>query len=105
MNKTLFFTCAMLLATGLDVPILSKSPLPEATLTGPELAQNLPSNSPSSNNQFTLLEAGSEPRQELRFTPKIPSQETGRMTMNTKINLSFSGQTIPQMVRELEELK
>jgi len=51
----------------------------------------------ASSPQITLLNPGNEPKQELRFTPKVASKTISKMTMNTATTTLVDGQTMPQV--------
>jgi hypothetical protein len=47
--------------------------------------------------QVELLEAGNEPRQELRFQPQANAKQTATMTMNMDMQMSVGGQSAPKV--------
>jgi Family of unknown function (DUF6263) len=47
--------------------------------------------------QVELLEAGNEPRQELRFRPQAKAKQTATMTMNVNMEMSIAGQSAPKV--------
>jgi hypothetical protein len=68
--------------------------------------QAVPANSPSAAPQtvtntnpskIDLLDAGAEPRRELRFRPAVNSQQTMTMTMGMSMDMSMGEMTMPKM--------
>jgi Family of unknown function (DUF6263) len=69
-------------------PVTAQAPTKTETVaeTAAETAAEAP---------ITLLSAGAEPRQELRFTPAANLTQTTQMTMKMDMVMSMAGQTIP----------
>ena len=63
------------------------------------------STSTSANLPLELLDAGAEPRQELRFTPTVNSQQTVTLTMDMDVTMSIGGQTPPTVDTPAVEMK
>ncbi|NEP60728.1 MAG: hypothetical protein F6K31_27660 [Symploca sp. SIO2G7] len=61
--------------------------------------------STSTSVSLELLEVGAEPRQELRFTPAVNSQQTLTMTMDVDVNMSIGGQVPPTVDTPAIEMK
>ncbi len=68
--------------------------------------QAIPANSPSaapqtvvntSSSKINLLDAGAEPRRELRFRPAVNSKQTMTMTMGMSMDMSMGEMTMPKM--------
>ncbi len=68
--------------------------------------QAVPANSPSAapqtvantnTSKIDLLDAGVEPRRELRFRPAVNSKQTMTMTMGMSMDMSMGEMTIPKM--------
>ena len=53
---------------------------------------------PAVKPQVELLNAGNEPRQELRFQPQVNAKQTATMTMNMDMEASMAGQSSPTVM-------
>lgn len=90
MKKLLLFSsiCCLVTASGLTV-----------NAEPPSLVQQQPKTqiaAATAKPQVELLEAGDEPRQELRFRPQVNAKQTATMTMNMDIEMSVAGRAIPK---------
>ncbi len=63
--------------------------------TGETPAAKVAADAAAGKPMLTLLEAGAEPRQQLRFAPKAGTQEPSTMTMGMDMEMNLQGQTIP----------
>ncbi|NEQ71430.1 MAG: hypothetical protein F6K21_39315 [Symploca sp. SIO2D2] len=63
------------------------------------------STSTSVNASLELLDPGIEPRQEMRFTPAVNSQQTLTMTMDVDVSMSIGGQSPPTVDTPAIEMK
>ncbi len=61
---------------------------------GESISENSP---PTVQPKVELLNAGTEPRQELRFKPMVNAQQTATMTMNMDMSSSIAGQPLPSV--------
>lgn len=74
--------------------------LPMQAETVNEIDQSAPENvsdTLSLQQQFSLLNAGIEPRQPLRFAPQAHEMQTTTMTLQTKVSMVAGGQVLPSM--------
>lgn len=71
-----------------------------ASAKSPLVVKQLANNSTTSRTvqpQVELLNAGTAPRQQLRFKPVVKAEQTATMTMNIDMAMSVSGQPMPQV--------
>lgn len=91
MKKIFFLSSCCLLLTG-GAPKFAIAPVNAAKPV--IVAQN---NSTPTPTQLALLSPGAEPKQELRFKPKVNIKQTLTMTMNMDMAMSFAGQAMPKV--------
>jgi hypothetical protein len=96
MKKALLISscCVLLAGGGLELP-----PVPVNAATSFVLAQtdNANPTPPTASTQLELLNPGTEPRQELRFQPKVNTKQTTTITTNMDVVSSVSGQPMPSI--------
>lgn len=98
MKKSLFVGCLVLLIAGCT----GKSPSSPASSDNSsskttQLSKESVKNPTAANNQIELVNAGAEPRQQLRFAPPANTKQTVQMTMKMDAAMSVGGQTQPTM--------
>src|SRR3712207_4865677 len=96
MKKTLFLSslCFLLAGGGLKP---ATAPLSAETPSGVrQLVSDSTPISPAGQTQVELLNAGTEPKQELRFKPKVNAKQTATLGLNMEVASSFSSQAIPK---------
>jgi|SRR4028118_838977 hypothetical protein len=96
MKKILFVSSICLFLTGGGLKL---APAPVSATTPLKVAQNndLSQTAPAVPNRLELLTTGAEPRQELRFKPRVNAKQTMTMTMNMDITGSLAGQAMPKV--------
>ena len=98
MKKSLFVGCLVLLIAGCT----GKSPSSPASSDNSsskttQLSKESVKNPTVADNQIELVNAGAEPRQQLRFAPPANTKQTVQMTMKMDAAMSVGGQTQPTM--------
>lgn len=96
MKKKLLVSCVCVLITAWGLKSTSTSVSAET----PSTVKQLPSDtktSPAVQPQVELLNAGAEPRQELRFKPTVNAKQTTTMNMDIDMAMSISGQSSPNI--------
>ncbi len=100
MKKSLFVGCLVLLIAGCS----QKSPSTPSTPTSAEssspstrLSQESPNTLSAVQSNVELLNAGTEPKQQLRFTPQTNTKQTIQMSMDMNMAMSVGGQTQPTL--------
>jgi hypothetical protein len=86
--------CLFLVGGGLKVtsePVEAETPFAIAQ------TNNFPQTPPALQTQVELLDAGIEPRQELRFTPTVNTKQTVTVRSNMDVTNSISGQPMPKV--------
>lgn len=96
MKKILFVSSICLFLTGGGLKL---TPAPVSASTPLRVAQNngLTQTTPAAPNRLELLTTGAEPRQELRFKPRVNTKQTMTMTMNMDATASLAGQPMPKV--------
>ncbi|MDV2993925.1 MAG: hypothetical protein N4J56_003579 [Chroococcidiopsis sp. SAG 2025] len=91
MKKLLLYSsiCCLVTASGLTVNAETPSLVKQQAKT--QIA------SATAQSQVELLEAGNEPRQELRFRPQVNAKQTATMTLQMDTDVSMAGQTMPKV--------
>jgi hypothetical protein len=91
MKKLLLYSsiCCLVTASGLTVNAETPSLVKQQAKTQIAAATAQP--------QVELLEAGNEPRQELRFRPQVNAKQTSTMTFQMDTDVSMAGQTMPKV--------
>jgi hypothetical protein len=91
MKKLLLYSsiCCLVTAAGLTVNAETPSLVKQQAKT--QIA------SATAQPQVELLEAGNEPRQELRFRPQANAKQTSTMTLQMDTDVSMAGQTMPKV--------
>ncbi len=100
MKKTMFVSSLVyLLAAGFTpspAPLQAQSPQQNLFwAVSPVTAQVPASPETVPETPVTLIDAGVEPRQELRFTPAVNLAQTTQLTMKMNMVMSMGGQTLP----------
>ncbi|MBE9126599.1 MULTISPECIES: hypothetical protein [unclassified Coleofasciculus] len=100
MKKPLFLSSLVFLLAGLGT---TPPPTPAST-QAPLVVSQVPPDSTESaapvepaQTTIELLTAGEQPRQQLRFTPGVNTQQTTVMTMNMDMRGTIDGQVMPTM--------
>ncbi|MCA1991270.1 MAG: hypothetical protein LDL41_04370 [Coleofasciculus sp. S288] len=96
MKKLLLVSSVCLFLTGgglkpIPAVVKAETPLSVAQLN------NSSQTPPAMQTQVELLDAGIEPRQELRFTPVANSKQTATMRTSMDVTSTISGQPMPQI--------
>jgi len=90
MKKLLYSSmCCLVTASGLTVNAEIPSAVKQQAKTQIVAATAKP--------QVELLEAGDEPRQELRFRPQVNAKQKATMTLQMDTDVSMAGQTMPKV--------
>jgi hypothetical protein len=102
MKKTMLVGSLISLLAGGLVPspssLHAQSPQPSPSpAVSPVTAQTPTNAETAAQTPITLLSAGAEPRQELRFTPAANLAQTTQLTMQMDMVMSMAGQTIPSL--------
>ena len=99
MKKPLFLGCLVLLIAGCAGKTPSSAVSSENSSKTAQLSQDKETakNPTAAQNQIELVNAGGEPRQQLRFTPAANTKQTVKMTMKIDAAMSVGGQTQPTM--------
>ncbi|NET57733.1 MAG: hypothetical protein F6K47_16705 [Symploca sp. SIO2E6] len=103
MKKLLFIGSVVFLIAGFGAR--SESTYVSANKPSAVIQLSQESTSTSANIPLELLDAGVEPRQELRFTPAVNSQQTLTMTMDVNVAISINGRTPPTVDTPAVEMK
>lgn len=96
MKKALFVGCLVFLIAGCGEKPRSTAVNPESPSETAQLSKESAESAPSSSdaqNQIELLNAGAEPRQQLRFTPPANAKQTAQLTMAMDMEMTVGGQT------------
>ncbi|MBW4623292.1 MAG: hypothetical protein KME17_28530 [Cyanosarcina radialis HA8281-LM2] len=101
MKKKLFVSSVLLLAVGWGVKPLTTSAIARPPIVLAQSEGNRPANNstptapaapnPPIQTQVELLDPGVEPRQELRFQPRVNDRETAVMILNMEMGMSLGG--------------
>jgi hypothetical protein len=96
MKKILFVSSVCLFLAGGE---LKPAPVPVSAAMHSVVAQNDNSTqaSPTAPTQVQLLNPGSEPRQELRFKPRVNAKQTMTITTNMDVATSIASQPVPKI--------
>lgn len=94
MKKSLFVGCLVLLMAGCGKekpPTASVSP--DNSSNSAQLSKETAKTPSAAQSNVELLNAGTEPKQQLRFTPPANTKQTVQMTMKMDMAMSVAGQT------------
>jgi hypothetical protein len=96
MKKALLISscCALLAGSGLEFQTVPVSAATPVLLTQTNNTSTTP---PKASTQVELLAPGAEPRQELRFQPKVNTKQITTITTNMDAVGSLSGQPMPSI--------
>lgn len=97
MKKSLFVGCLVLLMAGCSQKSPSTPTSAESPSTSPQLSQESPNTLSAAQSNVELLNAGTEPKQQLRFTPGANTKQTLQMAMHRDMAMSVGGQTQPTL--------
>jgi hypothetical protein len=97
MKKSLFVGCLVLLIAGCTGKSPSSPASSDKSSNTTQLSKESVKNPTAANNQIELVNAGAEPRQQLRFAPPANTKQTVQMTMKMDAAMSVGGQTQPTM--------
>ncbi|NES24839.1 MAG: hypothetical protein F6K41_39510, partial [Symploca sp. SIO3E6] len=103
MKKLLFVSSLVFFIAGFEAKSESTYINTDQPLEVTQLTKE--STSTSTSVSLELLELGAEPRQEMRFTPTVNSQQTLTMTMDVDVNMSIGGQSPPTVDTPAIEMK
>ncbi len=95
MKKALFVGCLVFLIAGCGEKPRSTSASTESPSGGGQLSKESAKTPSTANNKVELISAGSEPKQQLRFSPSANAKQTLQMTMNMNMEMTVAGQTQP----------
>jgi hypothetical protein len=95
MKKALFVGCLVFLIAGCGEKPRSTSVSAESPSGGGQLSKESAKTPSAANNKVELINAGSEPKQQLRFAPSANAKQTLQMTMNMNMEMTVAGQTQP----------
>lgn len=93
MKRSLFVGCLVLLVAGCGQKLSSKSANADSSSQAAPLSQESAKSASAAQNKVELLEAGTEPKQQLRFAPPANAKQTVQMTMKMDMAMSVAGQT------------
>ena len=82
MKKTLFFSSLCFLIVGWELKLPPTSVIAETPSVVKQISKDSTKTSPVVQPQVELLNAGTEPKQELRFNPMVNEKQTAIRTMN-----------------------
>jgi hypothetical protein len=98
MKKSLFVGCLLLLMTGCGTEKpASKAVSADTQSQTSQLSKESTKTSSAAQNKIELVNAGTEPKQQLRFAPPANTKQTVQMTMKMDMAMSVGGQTQPTM--------
>jgi hypothetical protein len=92
MKKALFIGCLVFLVVGCGEKPRATSTSTQSPSKTTQLAKGSTETSSVGQNQIKLVNAGAEPRQQLRFAPPANTKQTLQMTMNMNMAMSVEGQ-------------
>jgi hypothetical protein len=92
MKRVVFVSFLVLLAAGCTKNPTSTSVNPDSSSKVAQLSKES-AKTASAQNRVELLNAGTEPKQQLRFTPAANAKQKLQMTMNMDMAMSVAGQT------------
>lgn len=92
MKRVVFVSCLVLLAAGCTKNPSSTSVNPDSSSKVAQLSKES-AKTTSAQNRVELLNAGTEPKQQLRFAPAANAKQKLQMTMNMEMAMSVAGQT------------
>jgi hypothetical protein len=95
MQKSLFVGCLVLLIAGCAQKPPSTPTSAESPSKSVQLSQESPKTPAAAQSNVELINAGTEPKQQLRFTPGANTKQTLQMTMDMDMAMSVGGQTQP----------
>lgn len=95
MQKSLFVGCLVLLIAGCAQKPPSTPTSAESPSKSVQLSQESPNTPAAAQSNVELINAGTEPKQQLRFTPGANTKQTLQMTMDMDMAMSVGGQTQP----------
>ena len=95
MQKSLFVGCLVLLIAGCAQKPPSTPTSAESPSKSAQLSQESPKTPAAAQSNVELINAGTEPKQQLRFTPGANTKQTLQMTMDMDMAMSVGGQTQP----------
>ena len=95
MKKTLFISSLLFLIAGWGVKPLSTIANAQTLLVSEQPATNSTQTPRAVQPQVELLNAGSQPRQQLRLTPTVNAKETATMTLNMNLGMSIANNPMP----------
>lgn len=96
MKKTLFVSSLCFLLAGGGFKPAAAPVNAEAPSGVKQLVSDSTPTSPTVQSQVELLNAGSEPKQELRFKPQVNAKQTVTLTMNMDMATSVEGRSMPK---------
>lgn len=96
MKKTLFVSSLCFLLAGGGFKPAAAPVSAEAPSGVKQLVSDSTPTSPTVQSQVELLNAGTEPKQELRFKPKVNAKQTVTLTMNMDVATSVEGRSMPK---------
>lgn len=97
MKNTLFVGSLLFLIAGWGAKPVSTTVNAQTLLVSEQPANNSTPTSATVKPQVELLNAGTQPRQELRLKPKVNAKETATMTMNMDMAMSIAGNPAPKV--------
>lgn len=95
MQKSLFVGCLVLLIAGCAQKPPSTPTSAESPSKSAQLSQESSKTPAAAQSNVELINAGTEPKQQLRFTPGANTKQTLQMTMDMDMAMSVGGQTQP----------
>jgi hypothetical protein len=95
MQKSLFVGCLVLLIAGCAQKPPSTPTSAESPSKSVQLSQESQKTPAAAQSNVELINAGTEPKQQLRFTPGANTKQTLQMTMDMDMAMSVGGQTQP----------
>lgn len=95
MKKSVFVGCLVLLIAGCAAKAPSPSANSDNSSKTAQLSKESAKTPSAAKTPIELVNAGTEPKQELRFTPVANTKQTVQMTMKMDAAMSVGGQTQP----------
>jgi hypothetical protein len=95
MKKALFVGCLVFLIAGCGEKPRSTSVSAESSSGGAQLSKESAKTSSAGQNKIELINAGTEPKQQLRFAPSANTKQRLQMTMTMNMEMTIAGQTRP----------